>query len=130
VPAITIVFGILLIGVGVGGYFQSASHAPTALIPAGMGLVFILLGLLAFKEGLRKHAMHLASVLALLGVIIPGYRGLPGLYTILTGGTLPPDARPLAIYANSLTAGLCLVLLILCINSFVQARLRRKKPAA
>lgn len=124
-PVITIVFGALLIGVGVGGYFLSESHSLTALIPAYLGLVLVLLGLLGFKESLRKHVMHLASLLGLVGFVVPAWRGFPGLYTLLTGGT--PEGKPLAIYANSITAGLCLIFLLLCVNSFVQARLLRKK---
>jgi len=124
VPVITIVFGVLLIAVGVGGYLHSDPRAPTALIPAWMGLALVLFGLLAFKEGLRKHAMHLASLLGLLGFAATAWMGLPKLWVVLNGGEV---ARPVAVYSQSITAGLCLIFLLLCINSFVQARLLRKK---
>ena len=68
-PRLTIIFGPLLILLGAGGYFGTGQTSVTALIPAFFGVPFLLLGLVALKDGLRKHAMHAASLLALLGVI-------------------------------------------------------------
>jgi len=55
---ITIIFGIALVGVGLFGFFGTGAEHKTALIPAFLGLPLILLGLLALKDSLRKHAMH------------------------------------------------------------------------
>lgn len=120
-PIITVVFGMLLIGVG--GYFFNETRAPTALIPAWMGLALALLGLLALKDRLRKHAMHAAVLIGLVGCIATASMGLPNLFILLKGGTVD---RPNAAYSQSITAGICLVFVILCVNSFIQARLRRK----
>ena len=61
-PLTAIVFGILLIGLGVGGFFGTGAAHPTALIPAAFGLVLALLGLVALlKPNLRKHVMHVAA---------------------------------------------------------------------
>lgn len=45
---------------------QRGHSAPTALIPAYVGVVFVILGVVGFKESLRKHVMHVAAALALL----------------------------------------------------------------
>jgi hypothetical protein len=129
VAAITVGFGLVLIAVGGFGFVGTADFAQgqyhfTALIPAAMGLLFVGLGGLAFKEGLRKHAMHAAAALGLLGLIATGVLGLPKLFTLLGGGTVE---RPNAVYAQSATAVLCLVFVGLCVNSFVQARLLRRR---
>lgn len=88
---LTLVFAAVLIALGLGSYFglQAAdSRSVTALIPAFFGVLFGLLGLLALKEGLRKHAMHVVVVLAL--VVMGG-----------TGGSL--GKLPAALEARSQT---------------------------
>ena len=59
-PKITIGLGILLILLGLGGYFGTDAKSFTALIPAFVGVPLLLLGCLALKDNLRKHAMHAA----------------------------------------------------------------------
>jgi hypothetical protein len=120
-PAITRLFGILLVIVGVGGYVLSGRASFTALIPAILGAVLWALAYVAREERWRAHAMHAAAVVALLGVLgtAPGLMRLPA----LLGGS--PVARPLAVVAQSLTALLLLVFLALCVRSFADARRRR-----
>lgn len=117
----TIVFGVLLILLGVGGYFSSGRVSPTALIPVIPGLVFILLGYIASKPRFRKHAMHVAALLALIGFIamIPG--GIVALIRWLSGTT---PAHPAAVVSRTIMAALMLVFLVMCIKSFVDARRR------
>ena len=124
-PVVSIVCGGLLIAVGVWGY--AGSSAPTALIPAGIGAVLAVLGLLALKESLLKHAMHAAAALGLLSFLVTGVMGLPKLAKMLAGEQ--PD-RPRAVISQSLTAGICAVFVALCVNSFIQARRRRQATAA
>jgi hypothetical protein len=122
VASLTIVFGVLLILLGVGGYFGTGRASLTALIPAIPGILFILLGLMARNARLRMHAMHAAAALALLGFVamIPG-----GLVPLVrwAGGTEP--ARPPAVISRCIMAGLMLVFLILCVRSFINARRAR-----
>jgi hypothetical protein len=75
----TILIGLLLTLVGVGSYFYALltvgdanGPSPTALIPAFAGVPILLLGCVALKESLRKHAMHIVALLALLGFPAPG----------------------------------------------------------
>ncbi len=114
---VSIAFGIGLILVGLGFFFGTAGdqYHPTALIPAYFGLALLLLGLLALKEGLRKHAMHLAAMVALVGFIIPVVR------LALHGTTM---ATP-ALAEHVILAAACLVFVGLCVRSFIEARRRR-----
>src|SRR5215467_9296051 len=64
---VTIGFGLVLAALGVGGYVATGRTSLTALIPLAFGLVLVVCGALARREALRKHAMHAAAVLGLLG---------------------------------------------------------------
>ena len=65
----TIVFGILLTLLGLVGYFLTGTSSLTALIPALFGLLLLVLGFLARSESMRKHAMHAAAAVALVGCV-------------------------------------------------------------
>ena len=116
-PRIAIVFGILLILLGLLGYFVLADPAArnfTALIPAAAGLLILVAGLVALRPGARKHAMHVAMVFALLGAIAPWMRLAKAFregfeFNEKTGTQLTMSL-------------LCLVLLVLGIRSFITAR--------
>ena len=120
--AITLVCGIVLIAIGVAGYFMQEAQppSPTALIPAGVGIVFLVLGLLAYKDNLRKHAMHLAAALGLVGFAAALARLLPKVFR----GEL---TLSLATVCLALMAIICAVFVGLCVNSFIQARRRRSQ---
>jgi hypothetical protein len=119
VPRVAIVFGLLLIALGAGGYFGTGSSHPTALIPAGFGAVLALLGLLALKEARRKHAMHAAAAVGLIGAAGGAIRLLQPLF-----GDSGIE-HPVAYGCTAAMTLLCLVFVGLCVNSFVQARRRR-----
>ncbi len=126
-PSTAITFGILLILVGLGGFGYAASTLPpdtpvtkvlTALIPAVLGLILAILGFLAkSKENLRKHLMHAAVIVGLLGFLatVSSVLKLPSLFN----GTAE---RPVAVVSQFLTAIICLVFVILCVKSFIDAR--------
>lgn len=114
-------FGIVLVLLGVGGYFGTGAESMTALIPAAFGAVLILLGLVAMKDKLRMHAMHAA---ALIGVL--GFGGaVPGVIKLIKmlGGT--EIERPAAAYAQTAMALICAAFVVMCIRSFVNARKAR-----
>ena len=119
-PSISIICGIVLILIGIVGYVNAVMHdraSVTALIPAFIGLVLALLGAVsAAKEGLRKHLMHVAVVIALLGFIATAVRAVPRLGEI---------ASSRAILSQVLTALVCLVFVVLAIRSFAAARRAR-----
>ena len=120
--AVTIVFGMALIFLGLLGYFTSEGRSITALIPAFFGIVFGILGVMGRKDSLRKHVMHGAAALALIGFIIPAVMGIPKLITFLWGGEVK---HPNAAILQTVMAALCAVFLGLCIRSFVMARRAR-----
>ena len=77
------------------------------------------LGLLALRENLRKHAMHVAALVGLLGTVGALVRPLR---TLAAG----EEIKNTAAFASQLaTAALCALFLALCVNSFVQTRRRR-----
>ena len=117
----TILVGLVLILMGVGGYFGSGMVSITALIPAFFGVPILLLGFVAQNEARRKHAMHGAILLALLGFggSVPG---LLKLGSLLSGSA----ERPLSIAMQSLMAVLLAVFIVLCVRSFIAARKARE----
>lgn len=115
-------FGIFLILVGVVGYLTSDSHAPTALIPAGFGLVLAILGVLARKDSLRKHVMHAAAALGLIGFLGGAGMSIPKLITLASGGEIE---RPRAVVSQAILAVTCAVFVFLCVQSFRAARRAR-----
>jgi hypothetical protein len=119
VPHISVIFGLLLIALGVGGFVGTGSEHLTALIPAGFGLALALLGVVALKDSLRKHAMHLAAMVGLIGAV----GGAVMVVLPLVTGT--GIQRPVAYSCQAALTVLCLVFVGLCVNSFVQARRRR-----
>jgi hypothetical protein len=117
-PSQTLFTGVMLMVLGIGGYVGSGAASVTALIPAFIGALFVLLGLFGRKESLRKHVMHAAMLVALLAVG-GTFNGIRGLLAWL-GGT-PPD-RPMAVVVQATTALLCILLLVGGIRSFLAAR--------
>jgi hypothetical protein len=117
-PYVTMALGSLLLLIGVGFYVGTGATSVTALIPAFLGIPIEIAGVVALREGWRKHAMHVAVLLALLG-FLGSVRGLVSLPGLLSGAEL---ARPAAVVAQSLTAVLCLAFVGLAVRSFVRAR--------
>lgn len=72
-PAITILFGVALMAIGVGTYAGSTEPSLSAfLLQLILGLLAIALGVGAIvKKELRMHLMHGAVILAAMGVIVP-----------------------------------------------------------
>ena len=68
-PATTRTFGFILIVLGLASYFLTGRVSVTALIPAFFGAIFVILALVARSEPARKHAMHAAVALGLLGFL-------------------------------------------------------------
>ena len=121
-PRISVGFGFGLVVLGAGSYFASGQASPTALIPAGFGIVLAALGLIARNASATKHAMHAAAVVALAG-FAGSANGLPDLLKLLAGGELE---HPLASLAKSVMALALAAFLGLCVQSFRQARRARQ----
>jgi hypothetical protein len=125
VPIVTILFGAALVGLGLWGWLgtEAGRNSITSLIPAFFGLPLALLGLLALKESLLKHAMHLAATIGLLG-FLGGIANLVRM--VVTKGTVAGASG----LSTILLTALCGVFVGLCVNSFVQVRRRRRARQA
>jgi tetrahydromethanopterin S-methyltransferase subunit C len=124
---LTIVFGILLIGVGSWGFFATGSVHPTALIPTYFGLVLAWSGGLAIAQPKKKMLwMHVAVMAGLLGFLGAGAMAIVELVKAHGG----PLAHPAAVESQVAMAGICLVFTVLCVRSFIAARRSRELDAA
>lgn len=123
--ATTRALGAALIVVGVIAFVATGSEAPTALIPAVLGLLLLALGIAAGRESLHRHAIHAALVIALLGALgtLMNVVELPAL---LSGGDVE---RPGAVIASTITFLLCAGYVVLGIRSFRDARKAREGAA-
>ena len=117
---ITLLFALAYILLGLGGFVLTGSTHKTALIPCAFGVLFVLFGLLAFKEKLRKHVMHAAVLIALLAFLGTA-RALPHLPELFNGTA----EKPASIITQSLNAGFSILYIILAVRSFIQARRAR-----
>ena len=120
---LTIVFGVLLVLVGIAGFVATGHTHPTALIPAYVGLLFILFGSLANTEDSKKRMlwMHIVVTLGLLGFL----GTLPADIDVvrLAHGTVFP--HPIAIEEKAAMSLLCLLFVAFCVRSFIAARRAR-----
>jgi len=126
VPRITIITGLFLIAIGLVGYFGTGMVSWTALIPALFGLPLAILGWIALKEHLRKHAMHAAVMVGLLGFIGAAYSFSKPLRVLLSGQELE---RPIAAVMQGIMVLTCAIFVGLCVKSFVDARRARARTA-
>lgn len=119
-PLTTIICGVLLILVGIIGYvygLMNGNTSLTALIPAIFGIVLAILGILArARENLRKHLMHVAVIVGLLGFFMTAGR------IVMNISKIALNAATVAQISMSL---ICLGFVILCIKSFIDARRNR-----
>jgi O-antigen/teichoic acid export membrane protein len=118
---VTIGFGVALILLGLAGYFGTATTSPTALIPAAFGFVLVALGVMARNEKQRKHAMHGAAVIGLLG-FLGSASGIMQVLAMLRGETIE---RPEAAIARSIMAIVCVAFVAMTVRSFIAARKAR-----
>lgn len=113
--SVTQAVGAILIVLGVIFYVVTGFASLTALVPAAIGLVILILGLVARKASAHQHAIHGALVVALLGAlasIMPVVDGLP-------------DGEPAAI-ESLLTILVCVAYIALGVRSFIAARRARE----
>jgi len=119
-PRITVIFSLIYIALGVGGYFLTGGVHKTALIPAAIGVILLVLGLLGSKEKLRMHVMHAALLIGLLALL-----GTASSLLKLPAAIDGTAARPGAVFAQAATAVLSVVYLGVGVRSFIAARRAR-----
>lgn len=110
-PKPTLVFAVLLLALGLVAFALSGSR--TALLPAYFGgALAALAGLALAYDGARRHLMHAAAVVALLGALAPAA-------ALAIRAT---QMSPLALGVNAGMLTLSAALLAMMVRSFVMAR--------
>lgn len=116
-PTTTRFFGLILIVLGVASYMLTGRTSLTAMIPAFFGVVLVICALVARQESARKHAMHAAVAVGLLGGLAALGRGIPA--------ALAGDAMRPAVLSQLVMGVLLLVYVALGVQSFIAARKAR-----
>lgn len=135
-PVVTIATGAILIVLSAVLYAGSPpadGWFHTSWIPGIFGVVLVALGALAFRPRLRMHVMHVAVLVGLVGLVVPAWRALPDVPALVQQGRVVKEVKgeerdmTRATVGQLVMGGTCLVFVGLCVTSFVQARLLRKK---
>lgn len=117
-PIATQLAGFVLTMIGVGTFLATGAEELTALIPALLGVALWGTGFVAERdESKRKHAMHAAMLVALLGALATAPTAL--------GVGAMGDAGEAARIESWLTVIVCLVYLAGGVRSFAAARRSR-----
>ena len=120
---ITFTFGALLIALGLGAFVATGLHAPTSLIPAGVGVLFLLFGFMARSSDPKRRMlwMHIAVTIALV-LFLSTIPADIAVFKLAHGATL---ARPIATEEKAAMSLLCLLYVLLAVRSFINARRER-----
>ena len=120
---LTIAVGLILIAIGAAGFVLTGSAHPTALIPAYIGIVLAVSGILANTENPKRRMlwMHIAVTVGLLG-FLGTIVGLIDTVKLLAGTVFP---HPIAVEEKGATSIVCLIFVALCVRSFIAARRNR-----
>ncbi|GAA1678275.1 hypothetical protein GCM10010977_29890 [Citricoccus zhacaiensis] len=112
---LTLGLSVLLIAIGSIAYIATSFASWTALIPALLGVVILIAGLISLKK--QKLGVHLALAVAVLGVLGTSMNVLQ------LGALIAGDAeRPTAVLISTITFALLILYVALGIHSFVTAR--------
>ena len=117
-PSVTRVVGFLLILLGVVGYVATGAASITALIPAFVGALFLILALVARSPEARRHVMHAAVAIALLAVV--------GVVPRIVGAINAGETTRPAVLAQIAMATILAVYVLLGVKSFIDARRARR----
>jgi hypothetical protein len=125
VPRVTVVIGFVLMVVGATGYQLTGSTHPTALLPALIGLLLAIAGILARRESRRALWMHIAVTIGALGFL----GTLPSIAGIVKMAMGKVVEHPIAVEEKFATSIICLIFVAACVRSFIMAR-KARTPAA
>ncbi len=122
---VTLLFAVLLIALGLVGFLGTGSVHPTALIPTWFGLALGIGGLLAVSpsESRRKLFMHVNVTVGLLGFLGAAVEAVRGYLHASSAGLAPEQ---IALASKLTMSGLMLIYVLLCVRSFINARLSGK----
>jgi hypothetical protein len=120
---LTIMFGVVLILLGLVGFFASPLHSPTARIPSIVGVILVILGFVALTDDAKKRMlyMHIAVTIGLLGFLGTA-KSIFDYIQMIRGVQF---AHPIAVEEKAAMSVLLLVFVVLCVRSFIAARRAR-----
>jgi hypothetical protein len=123
---VTIIFGVLLMILGLVGYWWTGSVHPTALIPMWFGLALAVFGFLANSrsETRRKIFMHINVTIGLLGFLGAAWSALHEYGSARSQGI---DPNAIALASQLTMTVLLLIYVNLCVRSFIKARRFRQE---
>jgi hypothetical protein len=120
IPTLSMLIGAATIVTGAVATMLAVQHGKswiTPTIPIWIGLILVIAGAIARNAAYRKHAMHAAAAVALLGAL----GSAPGLVSLITGNY----ERLTAPLARTITLALMATFLVFAIKSFIDARRAR-----
>lgn len=114
---ITLAVGAVLTLLGIAGYALTGAASLTALIPSLVGVLILACGALARREKLRRHAIHAALAVALLGA-------LGSLMNVVKIGQVFAGTaeRPTAIVVSTIMFVVLVAYIAVGVRSFIGAR--------
>lgn len=121
---LTFIFGVIEIFLGLVAFLGTGSSHFTALIPSFFGILLVIAAAVARKDHLRKHAMHGAAMVGLLGAA-GTFSSLLKIGALISG----TSERPVAVVTQLIFFALSVTFLVLCVRSFIAARKARLSAA-
>ena len=120
---ITVLFGIVLIILGVASFVLTGNKFPTSLIPVAFGILLVTFGSMAETPVAKRRMlfMHIAVTVGLLGFLGTA-QSLFQVVQLFKGKLFP---YPAAIEEKAAMALLMLIYVLLCVRSFITARRTR-----
>ena len=117
---------LVVLGGGLFGLSEPEKRSFTAFIPSAFGIALVVCGAVARNEKARKHAMHFAALVGLIGFAFPLGR------VIMKVVRADPE-KPFSALADGgqlAMSALCGIFLALCVKSFIDVRKARKQAEA
>ena len=120
---LTIVLGVLLMLIAAAGFVATGSAHPTALIPGGVGVLFVVFGALGSSADAKRRMlwMHVSVTVALL-LFLGTIKADLDVVRLSRGADLP---HPIAVEEKAAMSLLCLLYVLLAVRSFIAARRAR-----
>lgn len=125
---VTLIFAVLLVALGLIGFLGTGSQHPTALIPAGFGVLLGIFGKLAISpsERRRKLFMHINVTIGLLGFLGAMAEIVRSFVANSRAASVPSVSfSPMvgaALFSKLALALLLFIYVLLCVRSFIAAR--------
>ncbi|MEX0763293.1 MAG: hypothetical protein WD208_06045 [Dehalococcoidia bacterium] len=120
----TLIYGTLMILIGLVAYLVSDGASITALIPAFIGVLILVLGLAAQNNVLLRYALPAAAAIAALA-LLGSLTGFLDLFALLGGEEVE---RETAVVSQSIVVLLSAVYLGIAIRSLVKGQRVKTEP--